>query len=191
MRRFFFSIQQLARAATARQVIPNPCQPCDGHGAREKTKRCRKDPSVVAKATASVSVKAKPAGTGPSGRPLSRIHINPTRSSRAIPTTCTASAVLHERIVARHRYSPLDGYAVRYPRKAERKVFRLRGKGIRACAASHGDLLCHVIVETPVNLTQRQRELLQEFESISGKDTGRHNPRAKSWMEKVKEFFES
>ena len=44
---------------------------------------------------------------------------------------------------------------------------------------------------TPISLTARQKELLQEFESISGKDSGRHNPRAKSWMEKVKEFFES
>ena len=58
-------------------------------------------------------------------------------------------------------------------------------------SATHGDLLCHVVVETPINLTSRQKELLQEFESISGKDSGRHNPRAKSWMEKVKEFFES
>ena len=50
-------------------------------------------------------------------------------------------------------------------------------------------MLCHVIVETPVNLTERQRELLHEFEAISRKDPERHNPRAKSWMDKVKEFF--
>ena len=51
------------------------------------------------------------------------------------------------------------------------------------------DLHCHVIVETPSNLTERQKELLREFEEISQKDHGRHNPRAKSWMSKVKEFF--
>jgi molecular chaperone DnaJ len=50
-------------------------------------------------------------------------------------------------------------------------------------------LICHVAVETPVNLTARQKELLAELETINQKDDGRHNPRAKSWMEKVREFF--
>jgi molecular chaperone DnaJ len=46
-----------------------------------------------------------------------------------------------------------------------------------------------VIVETPVNLTERQRELLREFESINDLNSEHHNPRAKSWMNKVKDFF--
>ena len=54
----------------------------------------------------------------------------------------------------------------------------------------HGDLMCHVVVETPVSLTARQKELLLELEAINQEETGRHNPRAKSWMEKVKEFFQ-
>jgi molecular chaperone DnaJ len=49
--------------------------------------------------------------------------------------------------------------------------------------------MCHVVVETPVSLTARQKELLHEFESINQTDSGRHNPKAKSWMDKVKEFF--
>jgi molecular chaperone DnaJ len=70
------------------------------------------------------------------------------------------------------------------------KVFRLRGKGIRNVRnQAHGDLMCHVVVETPVNLTERQRELLREFDEISCGNASRHNPKAKSWMEKVKEFF--
>ena len=70
------------------------------------------------------------------------------------------------------------------------KVFRLRGKGIKGVrSATHGDLHCHVVVETPVNLTARQKELLEEFEAISQDDEGKHNPRAKGWFDKVKEFF--
>ena len=46
------------------------------------------------------------------------------------------------------------------------------------------------LVETPVQLTARHRELLREFESISAQDSARHNPRAKGWFDKVKEFFE-
>jgi molecular chaperone DnaJ len=45
------------------------------------------------------------------------------------------------------------------------------------------------VVETPINLTGKQKELLREFEEINLKDADRHNPRAKSWMDKVKDFF--
>ena len=86
----------------------------------------------------------------------------------------------------------LEGYAkIKIPAETQSgKVFRLRGKGIKGVRSStHGDLLCHVVVETPVNLTVRQRELLNELEAINNKDSGQHNPRAKSWMDKVKEFF--
>ena len=54
---------------------------------------------------------------------------------------------------------------------------------------AHGDLLCHVMVETPVNLTSRQKELLKEFEEIAKGDVAKHNPKAKSWFDKVTEFF--
>ncbi len=70
------------------------------------------------------------------------------------------------------------------------KIFRLRGKGIKGVRShSAGDLLCHVSIETPVNLTARQKELLQELEDISQKDNSRHSPRAKSWMDRAREFF--
>jgi molecular chaperone DnaJ len=70
------------------------------------------------------------------------------------------------------------------------KVFRLRGKGVKGVRSSTtGDLFCHVVIETPVNLTGRQKELLREFDTITQQDSERHNPRAKSWMERVREFF--
>ena len=86
----------------------------------------------------------------------------------------------------------LDGAArIKIPAETQSgKQFRLRGKGIKGMRThTNGDLHCHVIVETPANLTERQKELLREFETISQQDSGRHNPRAKSWMGKVKEFF--
>jgi molecular chaperone DnaJ len=70
------------------------------------------------------------------------------------------------------------------------QVLRLRGKGIKGVrSAAPGDLLCEIVVETPVRLTERQRELLRELEEINRKDGDRHNPRAKSFMDKVREFF--
>ena len=68
------------------------------------------------------------------------------------------------------------------------KVFRLRGKGIKGVRSQqYGDLYCHVVIETPINLNARQKELLHELEAISqGQD---NNPRAKGWMDRVKDFF--
>jgi molecular chaperone DnaJ len=86
----------------------------------------------------------------------------------------------------------LDGAAkVKVPPETQSgQVFRLRGKGIKGVRSSYpGDLLCEVVVETPVRLTDRQKELLRELEEINRKDGSRHNPRAKSFMDKVREFF--
>ena len=83
----------------------------------------------------------------------------------------------------------LDGVAkIKIPAETQSgKVFRLRGKGIKGVRSSaHGDLMCHVAVETPVNLTERQKELLRELEEISASSSSRHNPRAKSWMDRVR-----
>ena len=75
-------------------------------------------------------------------------------------------------------------------RRRPGQVFRLRSKGIRPVRGSvTGDLFCHVAVETPVKLTARQKELLREFEAINDNDPGAHNPRAKSFMDKVRDFF--
>jgi molecular chaperone DnaJ len=86
----------------------------------------------------------------------------------------------------------LDGAAkLRIPEETQSgRTFRLRGKGIKGLRSpTPGDLFCHVAVETPVRLTERQKELLRELEESSRDNAERHNPRAKSWMDKVKEFF--
>jgi molecular chaperone DnaJ len=86
----------------------------------------------------------------------------------------------------------LDGHAkIKIPAETQSgQVFRLRGKGIKNVrGAGLGDLYCHVAVETPVKLTERQRELLREFDAISASRSAEQNPRAKSWMDKVRAFF--
>ncbi|MEO5691622.1 MAG: molecular chaperone DnaJ [Usitatibacter sp.] len=86
----------------------------------------------------------------------------------------------------------LDGSAkIKVPPETQSgQVFRLRGKGIKGVRSSYpGDLMCEVVVETPVRLTDRQKEILRELEDINTKDGSRHNPRAKSFMDKVREFF--
>jgi molecular chaperone DnaJ len=49
--------------------------------------------------------------------------------------------------------------------------------------------MVHVVVETPVKLTTRQKELLREFEESTQADAGKHSPKNKSWVDKAKDFF--
>jgi len=71
------------------------------------------------------------------------------------------------------------------------RLFRLRGKGVKSVrGGTVGDLLCRVIVETPVNLGARQKELLEEFDKSMQDGGTRHSPKAHSWLDGVKKFFE-
>jgi molecular chaperone DnaJ len=67
------------------------------------------------------------------------------------------------------------------------KQMRLKGKGMPALRGGmHGDMFIELAVETPVNLTSRQKDLLREFERL-GED---NNPNASSFFSKVKSFWE-
>jgi molecular chaperone DnaJ len=86
----------------------------------------------------------------------------------------------------------LDGHAkIKVPAETQSgQVFRLRNKGIRPLRGSvTGDLYCHVVIETPVKLTAKQKELLREFEAINQQNPEAHSPRAKGFFDKVREFF--
>jgi molecular chaperone DnaJ len=54
-----------------------------------------------------------------------------------------------------------------------------------------GDLFCHVVVETPVNLTREQKDLLQQFETtFEGDRAAAHSPLSSSWLDGVKRFWD-
>ncbi len=199
MQQGFFSIQQTCpRCHGTGKMVANPCGTCSGSG------RVKKHKTLAVKIPAGVDegdrIRLSGEGEagvngGPTGDLYVVIQIKQhgvfTRDHNDLhcemPISFTTAALGGEIEIP-----TLDGYAkIKIPAETQSgKVFRLRGKGIKGVrSTAHGDLLCHVIVETPVSLTSRQKELLQEFESISNKDSARHNPRAKSWMDRVKEFF--
>ena len=71
------------------------------------------------------------------------------------------------------------------------KLFRLRGKGVNVTqvrGGGIGDLYCRIQVETPVNLTARQKELLREF---AGETNEKQRPQQTSWLDGVKRFIDS
>ncbi len=196
----FFSIQQTCHTCHGSgKVIPNPCGSCHGAGRVKSYKTLSvKIPSGVDEGDRIRLSGEGEAGIngGPSGDLYVVVHIKPHEVFQRdgndlhceMPISFTTAALGGEIEIP-----TLDGMArLKIPAESQSgKVFRLRSKGIKGVRASApGDLMCHIVVETPVNLTERQKELLRELEDISSGSVGTHNPRAKSWMDKVKEFFE-
>jgi molecular chaperone DnaJ len=199
MQQGFFSIQQTCpKCHGSGKIVTSPCASCHGAGRIKQ----HKPPSVKIPAGVDEGARIRLSGEGeagvnggPSGDLYVVMHIKAHSVFQRdhndlhceMPISFTTAALGGEIEIP-----TLDGYAkIKVPTETQTgKVFRLRGKGIKGVRSStQGDLMCHVVVETPVSLTARQKELLQEFESINQSDSGRHNPKAKSWMDKVKEFF--
>ncbi|WP_415033216.1 molecular chaperone DnaJ [Azonexus sp.] len=195
----FFSIQQTCHKCHGTgRYIADPCKSCGGAGRIKQHKTL----SVKIPAGVDTGDRIRLAGEGehgvnggPPGDLYVQIHLkqHPVFQREHNDLHCEmpisfATAALGGEI----EIPTLDGAAaIKIPPETQSgRVFRLRGKGIKGVRSnSHGDLMCHVIVETPVNLTERQKELLRELEESSKDANHKHNPRAKSWMDKVREFF--
>ena len=199
MQQGFFSIQQTCpKCHGTGRYIPDPCAPCSGSGRVKQHKTLSvKIPSGIDEGDRIRLTGEGELGVngGPPGDLYVQIHLKPHAVFQRdhddlhceMPVSF-ASAALGGEI----EIPTLDGVArLKVPSETQTgKIFRLRGKGIKGVRSiGHGDLLCHVVIETPVNLTDRQRELLKEFEEISQGNAQHHNPRAQGWMDKVKDFF--
>jgi len=195
----FFSIQQTCPPCHgAGKVIPDPCATCHGAG------RVKKQKTLSVKIPAGVDQDDRIRLTGegeaglnggPSGDLYVVINLRPHAVFQRegadlhceMPISFATAALGGELEIP-----TLDGHAtIKIPPETQTgQTFRLRNKGIRPVRGSvQGDLYCHVAIETAVKLTPRQKELLREFEAINQEDPGKHNPRAKGWLDKVREFF--
>ena len=195
----FFSVQQTCPTCHGSgKMIASPCGSCHGAG------RVKKHKTLAVKIPAGVDegdrIRLSGEGEGgvnggPSGDLYVVIHLKEhTVFARdgndlhcEMPVSFTLAALGGEIEIP-----TLDGQAkVKIPAETQSgQTMRLRGKGIKGVRATHpGDLLCRIVVETPVRLTERQKELLRELEEINHRDRDRHNPRAKSFMERMKAFF--
>jgi molecular chaperone DnaJ len=200
MQQGFFSIQQTCpKCHGTGKIIPEPCVTCAGAG------RIKRNKTLEVKIPAGIDdgMRIRSSGNGepgmnggPPGDLYVEIHIKAhTVFQREgddlhceIPISFAKAALGGEIEVP-----TLSGKAsFTLPEGTQSgKTFRLRGKGVKGVRSGYaGDLFCHVVIETPVKLTDRQRELLREFEQLTVEGGAKHSPQSKSWKEKVKGFFE-
>ena len=199
MQQGFFSVQQTCpKCHGTGKMVKEPCPTCHGGG------RVKQNKTLNVKIPAGVDegdrIRLSGEGeAGVNGGPTGDLYVVVHLKEHSIfqrdganlhcemPISFSTAALGGEIEVP-----TLDGAAkMKIPAETQTGgVFRLRGKGIRPLRASeHGDLMVHVVVETPVRLTERQKELLREFESSTQADAGKHSPKNKSWVDKARDFF--
>ncbi len=194
----FFTLQQTCpRCRGAGKVVTDPCRPCGGRGVQEETRHLsvKVPPGVDTgdRIRLGGEGEAGPAG-GPSGDLYVQIAVREhplfTRDGRhlfcEVPISFPDAALGGELEVP-----TLDGRVkLKIPPETQSgKLFRLRGKGVRPVRGGpQGDLMCRVVVETPVNLSSEQKSLLQQFRATL--EGGDQSPKEQSWFEGVKKFFD-
>jgi molecular chaperone DnaJ len=195
----FFSIQQTCPTCHGSgRVIANPCQSCHGDGRIKHNKVL--EVSIPAGIDEGQRIrlagKGEPgANGGPPGDLYVEIRITPHEVFQRdgddlhceVPISI-ATAVLGSEIEVG---TLKEKVTISIPESTQSgKTFRLRGKGIKGVRSSYpGDLYCHVRVETPVRLTERQKKLLRDFDASVREGGAKHSPQAKSFVDKMKGFF--
>lgn len=199
MQQGFFAVQQTCPTCRGRgQIISDPCTSCHGRGRVEETKTL----SVKVPPGVDTGDRIRLSGEGeasPNGGPAGDLYVqlavrpHPIFKRDGKHLHCEVPIGFAEAALGGELDVPtLDGRVkLKIPQETQTgKSFRLRGKGITPVrGGSTGDLICKVVVETPVSLNKRQKELLEEFQaSLAGDD--KQSPRKKTWFDGVKSFFD-
>ena len=199
MRQGFFSVQQTCpNCRGSGKMIPEPCTACHGQG------RVKRQKTLEVKIPAGIDggMRIRSAGNGEpgtNGGPPGDLYIEIRLKKHdiferdgddihcSVPISMATAALGGEIDVP-----TLAGKAaIDIPEGTQTgKQFRLRGKGIKGVRASYpGDLYCHIMVETPVKLSEHQRRLLRELDDSFKKGGSKHSPTGDSWTDRLKNFF--
>jgi molecular chaperone DnaJ len=198
MQQGFFSVQQTCpRCHGAGKIIPDPCEACHGQGRVEehKTLSVKVPPGVDTGDRIRLSGEGE---AGAMGGPAGDLYVvvnvreHPIFQRDGKHLYCEVPISFADAALGGELEVPtLDGRVkLKIPESTQTgKLFRLRGKGVAPVrGGGAGDLMCKVQVETPVNLSKRQRELLEEFRGSLQSDAS-HSPKASGWFEGMKRFF--
>jgi molecular chaperone DnaJ len=199
MRQGFFSVQQTCPQCRGNgKIISDPCMACHGQG---KTKR-NKTLEVKIPSGIDDGMRIRSAGNGEpgtNGGPAGDLYIEIRLKKHDIferdgdDLHCSVPiSIVIATLGGEIDVPTLAGKAaIDIPEGTQTgKQFRLRGKGIKGVRSSYpGDLYCHILVETPVKLTEHQRKLLRELDESLKKGGGKHSPTGDSWTDRLKSFF--
>lgn len=193
----FFSIERTCPTCNGRgQTIQDPCENCHGEG------RVTQERSLSVNIPAGIEdgTRIRLAGEGeagfrggPTGDLYIFVSVKPHEFFQrdGADLYCKVPISMTQAALGGHfEVATMDGAytRVKIPEGTQSgRQFRLKGKGMPVLRqAAMGDLYIQIVVETPQNLSKRQRELLQEFEEISAKD---NNPQSNGFFSRMKEFF--
>ena len=200
MQQGFFSIQQTCPACKGTgTTIGDPCSDCHGRGRVRKTKTL----SVKVPAGVDDGDRIRLSGEGEAGRnggPPGDLYVEIRVNRHKLFTRDSADlacevpiSIATATLGGEVELPTLNGnVSLKVPAGTQSgKVFRLRGKGVSTVRdARQGDLFAKVAVETPINLSSEQKDLLQQFEESIHAGGDKHSPRAGGWLDTVKRFFD-
>lgn len=193
----FFTVERTCPGCNGMgQIIKNPCRSCHGQGRIEKERAL----SVNIPAGVETGTRIRLAGEGEAGLrggPSGDLYIfievreHPIFQREGQHLFCRVPVAMTTAAMGGEVEVPtIDGgrSRVKVPAGAQSgKQLRLRGKGMPGLrGGAVGDMVIEMAVETPVNLTSRQKELLREFEELSAEN----NPEGQSFFSKVKGFWD-
>lgn len=195
----FFSIQQTCPTCRGKgKIISDPCNSCHGQGRKQDTKTLAVNipPGVDEGDRIRLSGEGE---MGMHGGEAGDLYVQISVKKHPIfvrdgnnlhcevPISFVAAALggeisiptLNEHVSIKIQAGTQSG-----------KIYRLRGHGVKSVRSSAvGDLMCAVVVETPVNLSKKQKELLEAFEISLKEDNLHHSPKESTWFDSVKRFF--
>jgi len=194
----FFSLKQTCPTCRgAGEVITDPCRACHGHG------RTRDEKQLQVKIPAGVDNgdrirlngegEAAPHG-GVAGDLYVEVHVkeHPIFQREHENLYCEVPiSFVTAALGGDFEVPTLEGKVKLHipPETQTSKVFKISGKGVRSVrGGGKGDLLCRVIVETPVDLNRKQKAVLREFETAM--EDHKNSPRVSKWLGRVKDFFD-
>jgi molecular chaperone DnaJ len=197
MQQGFFSVQQTCPNCRGRgTIISDPCTSCHGQGRKEesKTLSVKIPPGVDTGDRVRLSGEGEAGPNGGSNGDLYvqvavREHDVFKREGKDLYCEVPIS-IIDATLGGELEVPTLDGkIKLKVPEGSQTgKLFRLRGKGVAPVrGGAAGDMLCRVVIETPVNLNKHQKDLLRELQTSM--ESGHNSPHRSTWFEKVKKFF--
>ncbi len=195
----FFTLQQTCpECRGSGETIKDPCTICSGSG-RKRTNR-----TIAIKIPAGVdnADRIRLSGEGEAGikgGPSGDLYVDVTIKKHDIferegnHLICTIPISFGKAVLGGTVEVPTIDGAVNLSIPSETqsgKTFRLKGKGIKSYRENFfGDLYCTVQVETPVSLTDEQKEILRQFDKSVNDSNTDHRPNKKTWTDSVSDFF--